>query len=296
MKDNLLVYGSEASEPDPREQRIAWITLVLILVSVIVSTVLHHGFPSVFNVPSNDGVPMSDYPTMFVLDMLTYGMAWLCFRHGWKRLGLFGAVTFLGGSFIYTGIEESMWILIGRFAMDVQTAIPGAESVAAVKNGTYYFTRGFFWFIETPMSACVGWYMLAYSCMYIAELVFSRSGVVWRAFIAGFIAMNIDLWLDPIQTHPIFLSWIWADQPGGIWIFSIPITNFVGWFFLIFLYALVFDKLPAMVERWGPGKAVLRFYFILFCLEIAILIFFIVYGWVEQAAISPKLNLTFGGI
>ncbi len=296
MEDNLLVAGSPVPQPDPLEQKIGRLTMLFLLVSVVLSSILHHCFPAVLDVPSNDGIPLSDLPTMFILDLLTLGMGWMCFVHAWRRLGLFAAAAFLGGSFIYTGIEESMWILIGRYGKDLHQAFPGAELAGAFAQGTYYFTRGFFWFLETPATACVGWFVLAYSCMYIAELVFAKSSVLLRAFVAGAIAMNIDLWLDPIQTHPQFLSWIWADQPGGLWIFSIPITNFIGWFFLIFLFALVFDKLPAMVERLGAAKAIARFYAILFGLEIAILLFFIVYGKLEQTLFSPKLNLTIWGI
>jgi uncharacterized membrane protein len=250
----------------------------------------------VLHVPPLEGIPLSDYPAMFIMDSFTIVLSWLCFRHAWKRWGLFFAVAFLCGSFVYTGIEESMWILIGRFGMNIKTAIPGASDVASVTNGTYYFTRGFFWFIETPLTACVGWFFLAYSCMYISELVFENGSRVWKAFIAGFIAMDIDLWLDPIQTHPKFVSWIWADQPGGLWVFSIPVTNFIGWFFLIFIFALVFDRLPEMIKKRGDVAALLRFYAILAAIELAILVFFFVYGALEQTLISPKYNLTIWGI
>ena len=88
---------------------------------------------------------------------------------------------------------------------------------------------------------------------------------------------------------------MWADQPGGLWVLSIPITNFVGWFLLIFLFALVFDRLPGWVRTFGTGRATTRFFGILLLLEGAILVFFTVYGGLEQALLRPKLNLTAWG-
>jgi len=104
------------------------------------------------------------------------------------------------------------------------------------------------------------------------------------------------LWTDPVQTHKLFKAWVWADQPGGIWVFGIPVTNFIGWFLLIFIFAIVFDKLPEFINRWGRKKGTLIFYGILMGFEIGILVFFIVYGTIEQTYISPKLNLTLWGV
>ena len=250
-----------------------------LVASVAVSTVIHHGWPALLAVPSLDGVPNATLPAMLVADLAVIALAMLCFAHAWRRHGAFLASAFLVGSFVFTGLEETMWILLGRFG----------------PNGTYYFTRGFFWFLETPVNACIGWFLLAYATMWVAELVFPRAGVTAQAAVAGFIALDLDLWLDPIQTHPALRSWVWADQPGGLWVLSIPITNFIGWFLLIFLFALVFDRLPGWVRTRGAGRATARFFGVLLLLEAAILVFFTVYGGLEQAFLQPKLNLTAWG-
>ena len=146
------------------------------------------------------------------------------------------------------------------------------------------------------MNACIGWFLLAYATMWVAGLVLPAAAAGWQAAVAGLIAMNLDLWIDPVQTHPAFRSWVWADLSGGLQVLSIPVTNFIGWFLLIFLFALVFDRLPSSVRARGPWRATGRFFGILLALEIAILIFFTVYGALEQLILQPKLNLTVWGI
>ncbi|MCX5860316.1 MAG: hypothetical protein NT056_10600, partial [Proteobacteria bacterium] len=79
-------------------------------------------------------------------------------------------------------------------------------------------------------------------------------------------------------------------------IFSIPLSNFMGWFLLIFLFALVFEKLTVMEKRYGQTWATLRFYGILLLLEVGILIFFGIYGTMLLPLIPNPINLTLGGI
>lgn len=213
MPNFVLADGSMAEAPDPAEQRVVWVIIIGLIVSTAFSTILHHIFPHVLDVPSNEGVPYMDYPSMFVLDMIPLSLGWLCFHHAWRRIGIYRAVLFLGGSFVFTGLEESMWILLGRYSQEIQMALDTTQGAVFGENadevtGTYYFTRGFFWFIETPVSACVGWFFVAYSCMYITEVIMPRARVIWKATVAGLLAMNLDLWLDPVQTHDAFISWV----------------------------------------------------------------------------------------
>jgi carotenoid biosynthesis protein len=261
--------------------RVAWTSLWVLSVAVLASSVLHHGFPGVLNVPSNEGVPGADWLSLVLGDATAGAMSWLCFRHAAVHLGFYRAVLFLTGSFVFTGLEESLWILWGRFDPRLQ--------------GTYYFTKGALWFLETPASACLGWFLLAYSSVYIATLVFPRSSIVWRAALGGLLATNVDLWIDPVQTQPALRSWVWLSKKG-LFIFSIPLTNFIGWFLLIFLFALVFERVPAMMERLGPARAAVRLFFQLFLLELAILVFFLVMAVIFGVAFPGTHNWTVWGL
>ena len=200
MTEYLLADGSVAASPDPAEKRVVWAIGIGLIASTIFFTVLHHLYPSVFDVPSNEGIPFTDYPSMFVLDLIPIGLAWLCFHHGWRRLGIYRAMIFLGGSFVFTGLEESMWILLGRYQVEIEQALGSPEVQQAAfgegiedVTGTYYFTRGFFWFSETPIIACLGWFFVAYSCVYVADLLLPRAHIIVRAALGGLLAMHLDL-------------------------------------------------------------------------------------------------------
>ena len=263
------------------EWRVVRAIAVLLIASVGVSTVLHHGFPAVLDVPSNAGVPHADWLAMMVSDAVTIGLAWLCFRHAVASLGLYRAVLFLAGSFVFTGLEETLWILWGRYDPWL--------------GGTYYFTKGFFWFLETPLTACLGWFFIAYACVYIADILMPNMRIGWRAALAGLLAVNIDLWVDPVQTHETIRAWIWLSRHGAS-VFSIPVTNFIGWFLLIFLFALCFDRVPAMLQRIGPGRTTVRLFAALMCLEVGILIFFVVVGLATRWVLPQPVNWTIWGI
>jgi hypothetical protein len=294
--------GGGTDPATPAERQVSWAIAAVLVLSTLFFTVLHHGFPGVFDVPPNQGVPFMDFPTMFALDLIPVALAWLCFRHALHRRGLFPAMIFLGGSFVFTGVEESMWILLGRYHLEIQASLGGPAAGQAafgegIKDvgGTYYFTRGFFWFLETPLLACLGWFFVAYSCVYVADLLLPRAKTVFRAGLGGLLAMDLDLWLDPVQTSPTFQSWVWVS-PDRINLFSIPLSNFMGWFLLIFIFAIVFERLPGMVSRWGPAKAAIAFYGLLMGLEIGILVFFGLYGAVAMRLIPHPLNFTLWGI
>ncbi|MCX5866124.1 MAG: carotenoid biosynthesis protein [Proteobacteria bacterium] len=263
----------------PEEKQLLTINFGILGVLILASTILHHFFPGVLSVPSHEGIPFYSFPSLFTQDLIPIGLSYLCFVHSIKYMGLWQASVFLSGSFVFTGLEESMWILAGRFS--------GIQE-------TYYFSRAFLWFVETPVMACLGWYFIAYACVYISSLILKNRGLWTRAICGGLIAMDLDLWLDPVQTSPEWKSWFWLS-PDKINIFSIPLSNFIGWFLLIFLFALVFEKLPVLEKRYGQAWATLRFYGILLLLEVGILIFFGIYGTFVMKYI-PLTNLTLGGI
>ncbi len=298
-KKKPLIPGISLKPRPGFDKKFVAIVYSILLVAVLLSTGVHHLAPQVLGVPSNtsvgswkspaldettisvrltpdekalimaDGVVMGDNLFIgFFMDLFPLLLGWMCLVHARKHFGDWMAACFLAGSFVFTGLEESMWILIGR-------NLP-AGTVNALGEplfGTYWFTRGGFWFFETPVAACVGWFFLAYSCVLVASRVFPKMGLWGRAAVGGLCAMGIDLWLDPVATSPEIMSWVWAK--GDIFlIFGIPHSNFVGWFLLIFLFALFWEKLPAMEEKWGRARASACFFSLLFATEMGILLFF----------------------
>jgi len=65
--------------------------------------------------------------------------------------------------------------------------------------------------------------------------------------------------IDPIAVRNLW--WAWPQpQSETFWILGIPFTNFLGWFLLIFLFAILWDKVPPKEEKWGRKKSTGIFY------------------------------------
>ncbi|MHA1376937.1 MAG: carotenoid biosynthesis protein [Candidatus Helarchaeota archaeon] len=83
------------------------------------------------------------------------------------------------------------------------------------------------------MTACLGWYIIAYSMVYLAEKVIpdwdvdTNSGLLKISLTAGLLAMSVDLFVDPIMVRNG--SWFWLSTLNeNLFILGIPITNFIG--------------------------------------------------------------------
>ncbi|MEA3486879.1 MAG: carotenoid biosynthesis protein [Thermodesulfobacteriota bacterium] len=97
----------------------------------------------------------------------------------------------------------------------------------------------------------------------------------WRATVGGLIAMGIDLWLDPIATSPEIMNWVWG-KGDFLLIFGIPLYNFMAWFLLVFLFAILWEKLPQMEKKWGRAKATNRFLLICVGADFCVMAFMLV--------------------
>ena len=276
-----------------------------VLIAVLsIFTYIHFGHPTVFNVPDSGDVSTWQHPTFeqsLIYERMTpeerqkvyqngipthiknptigqsiggaffsfgiYGLfCVLCFLHARKHFGLLMASCFFLGSFVFTGMEETLFILFGRF-------FGGSfhNPLGEVFYGTYWFTfPGKIWLLECPGEACFGWFIWAYPSVWIAGKVFPKMPLAVRAIAGGLIAMTIDLWLDPVATSPESMNWVWA-KGDSIVIFGIPLYNFMGWFLLITIFAVLWEKLPAMQEKWGPERGTINFFIIIFIFNLLVM-------------------------
>ena len=206
-----------------------------------------------------EGIPNKDnFTAMIITDLITIGVASLCFVHCWKNVGFWMATCFLWGSFIYTGLGESGIILMGRFIFGGHVH----NMFGDMFYGTFWYPKAALWFIHCPIMICIGWYQVAYCCVWIAGKLFPRMNLYPRAVMGGLIAMNLDLWIDPVATSPETMTWIWI-KGDPIELFGIPVWNFWGWFLAITGYAIIWEQLPVFKEKWGLVKS--SVYFFLAC-------------------------------
>ncbi len=280
------------------DRRFTVVGYALLLVAIGLFTWLHHLHPEVLHVPDPrhpatwthpafeetclhdrmtdpererflaEGVPGNTLPLLLFADLFALFIAFLCYRHLLARYGRWMADCFLIGSFVFTGMQESIWILFGRF-----TGTSASQGIGEQVFGTYWFTRGGLWFIETPVYACLGWFVWAYAAVWVAGKAFPRMGLLGRALIGALLPMTIDLWIDPVFTSPELMNWVWA-KGDCLMVFGIPHVNFLGWFFLIFLFALLWEQLPRWERAWGRLRSTLFFFGAVVAAELAILAFF----------------------
>ena len=229
-----------ANEADRQfERRLLWGLLGFFLVAIGVSSYLHYFAPGILRVPQETGLPEMLWPVPVLSETVGYFCGFLCCYHCYRTRGLWQILLFLFGSFLFTGILENILILSGRFGL-----VPP----------TYYFSNmGILWLGEIPITVCTGWFIFSYSCVYIAEVLFGPERRVWNAFMGASLAVNIDLNLDPLASHPSMHSWTWLTQ-NTFCIFTIPLSNFLGWFGFIFLFALLWDK----SGDWGRNQSYRR--------------------------------------
>ena len=246
----------------------------IMVLFVASTTILHHLFPEVLQVPNIRG-PFTINPVwldLAYIDSLTIILSLAIIYHGIKTHGMFKTICFFYGSIVFSGLEECMWILAGRF--DV------------LPFETYFFTRGGLWFFEIPLSVCLVWFIIAWCCVYVAEIVFPNKSYAFHAFLAGVFAVSLDLFIDPMMVNLGVTSmftdsegmWVWLSDPNEVFaIFSIPFFNFLGWFFIIFGFSLLFgyffEEVP--LRRRGYKKSSLLF--ILGIPLVTITIFFIIF-------------------
>ncbi|MHA1299994.1 MAG: carotenoid biosynthesis protein [Candidatus Helarchaeota archaeon] len=200
---------------------------------------------------------------LLLSDIMIYLSAALVFLHSNKKYGFWKSILFLSGSFLYTGMEENMWIYAGyQGSLGIPSFLTGT-----IIPATYYFNyyKALTWFFGAPMAACLGWYIIAYSMVYLVEKVFpdwdseTNNGLLKISLGAGLLAMSVDLFVDPIMVRN--QSWFWLSSlEESLFIIGIPITNFIGWFLLIFLFSIYWNKMITYEEKWGREKTTIVFY------------------------------------
>jgi len=118
--------------------------------------------------------------------------------------------------------------------------------------GSYYYTYASkFFFGIVPLMTPITWAILIYVSYTITNLFLYKFGgekpnkkdkfwylialIVLLSSIDGLIAVNMDMILDPISVSK--QSWVWI---GGGPYFGIPLSNFIGWFFVTFSATFIF--------------------------------------------------------
>jgi putative membrane protein len=160
--------------------------------------------------------------------------------HGAVRYGWTGIVAFVVTCLVVSNILENTSILTGfPFGHYHYTDALGPKLfLVPLLIGPAYFANGYFaWVIGNVL---------------IGEVRRGSSTFLTLAvpFIAAFVMVMWDLTFDP-RASTIQHQWIW-EQGGGY--FGVPLTNYLGWFFTVYLFLQLF----ALFVRFRAGNETVK--------------------------------------
>lgn len=131
-----------------------------------------------------------------------------------------------------------------------------SEALGAARGlifGPYYYNVPKFFFGLVPFKTPIAWAVIIYVAYALTnQFVFGAIGdrpslkltrlnaaglIIVASAIGGMIAMNLDMIIDPVSVSGQDPGWVWV---GGGPFFGIPVSNFIGWFFVTFFAVLLF--------------------------------------------------------
>lgn len=172
--------------------------------------------------------------------LITYSLALVVVIHSYKFRGLYKTLLLFFGAVIAGG---------------------GLENSASMFGGYYYPGASLTIFLnECPLDVVMGWVVLIYCSSYMAHILIGKGkgslpsmgigmdpekGVdrqfikltALRAALAGAIAVNLDLFIDPVAVANNW--WVW--QVNNIYIQGVPLGNYIGWWVMIFTFVFFYD-------------------------------------------------------
>ena len=169
----------------------------------------------------NQVVPLPIPMPLMVLLPIVFGLMHGALRYKWS-----GILTFLVICLVVSNLLENTSILTGfPFGHYYYTDVLGPKLfLVPLLIGPAYFATGYLaWVIGTVLVGDISRTSSAFTT-FAVPLIASFAMVAW------------DLGFDP-SASTINHSWIW-EQGGGY--FGVPLTNYLGWFFTVYVFFQLF--------------------------------------------------------
>lgn len=198
-------------------------SLIIFLLVTLSSTFLYHGIFTII-------IPIVSILSLFVA-MFLHGKA----RYGLKNIVLFFIITWLVSHF-FEALSIQTGFPFGHYFYD-KLAGPRLFNVPLIIMPAYFGTGYASWIIATILLG-------QYYQLQRGNLIF------FVPLIASFIMVMWDICLDPIASTALSL-WVWQD--GGPY-FGVPIQNYLGWFFVVYIIFQLFALYLAKYEVINRNK------------------------------------------
>lgn len=179
--------------------------------------------------------------TSIVSELFSYSIAVLFLFSGYLYRGWRVTLLFFVGSLYWTMLLENFGAIMHFFSYNVQT-YPTAYPVYLI------------WIGLVPFWISIGWFDVIFPAFQFSSL-FAKDRTLTKAVLVSLIAVNLDLLIDPAATA----SGLWAWTHESFYFLGVPITNYIGWFLLPFLFTIVFDITVIRRQSIGILKPLERF-------------------------------------
>jgi Predicted membrane protein len=164
--------------------------------------------------------------------------------HSYERHGIKNSIVFV----IVTWVVSN-----GLEALSIQTGFP---------FGHYYYTVPTARILNVPWIIMVAYFAMGYMSWTLAHVLTGQYTkklhgvqVFLTPLIASFLMVMWDVVMDPVNST-LNKNWIWKD--GGNY-FGVPISNYFGWFFVVFvffqIFALYLSKFDTAVIRTKESRS-----------------------------------------
>lgn len=150
---------------------------------------------------------------------------------GTKRFGRQTIELLLVGATIWTVIIENFIVLNGGY------------DYYAYSTGS--FPGYMVWVGVVPLWIILGWFVMTTASYIVTDTLLPGRSPLTRSLLTALISLNIDLLLDPVAVS----TGLWRWTHPSVYIIGVPLTNLIGWFFIVFVFVLAFET--GIVPRLG---------------------------------------------
>ncbi|WP_048190942.1 carotenoid biosynthesis protein [Methanobacterium sp. SMA-27] len=208
------------------------------------------------------------YPIYFGFLIITF-LSYIYSLMGTNNL----VIDFIGSLWIFTGLALVVIhssILLGKtktaLFFSIALIFGLVSEVLGVKfgwiYGHYYYnpilTPAFFGLV--PVVNVISWAFIIYISYIFADIILEFNNkkfylknkgrpfvfllIILLSMISGMVATNMDMLIDPVvvANH----AWFWIDSGPY---FGIPISNFVGWFLVVFSVTFLFRVVEFIIDK-----------------------------------------------
>lgn len=184
-----------------------------------------------------------------LLSIVDLGISALAFIHGIKYFGLKKLLVF----FVIT------WVVSNTFeALSVYMGFPfGFYHYTSVIPGPTLF--------KVPLLIMPTYFGMGYLAFMLSHIFNNQFGkkiqgikVFLIPVIGTFIMVMWDLVIDPIATN-VQNAWVWKE-PGTY--FGVPMSNYFGWFFVVFIFLQLFTIYISKVDKSSEQKSRSRMFWV----------------------------------